>query len=77
MRYSDHIQGQGENVLQHACRSAMEGIIAKRADSAYHQFRSPDWLKLKCLKQQEFVIGGYSKPEGSRVGFGALLLGIL
>ena len=53
----------------------MEGIIAKRADSAYHQFRSPDWLKVKCLKQQEFVIGGYSKPEGSRVGFGALLLG--
>jgi bifunctional non-homologous end joining protein LigD len=75
VRYSDHIQGQGENVLQHACRSAMEGIIAKRADSAYHQFRSPDWLKVKCLKQQEFVIGGYSKPEGARVGFGALLLG--
>jgi bifunctional non-homologous end joining protein LigD len=75
VRYSDHIQGQGESVLQHACRSAMEGIIAKRADCAYHQFRSPDWLKVKCLKQQEFVIGGYSKPEGSRVGFGALLLG--
>ena len=48
VRYSDHIQGQGESVLQHACRSAMEGIIAKRADSAYHQFRSPDWLKVKC-----------------------------
>jgi bifunctional non-homologous end joining protein LigD len=75
VRYSDHIQGQGENVLQHACRSAMEGIIAKRADSTYQQFRSRDWLKVKCLKQQEFVIGGYSKPEGSRVGFGALLLG--
>jgi bifunctional non-homologous end joining protein LigD len=75
VRYSDHIEGQGENVLQHACRSAMEGIIAKRADSTYQQFRSRDWLKVKCLKQQEFVIGGYSKPEGSRVGFGALLLG--
>jgi bifunctional non-homologous end joining protein LigD len=75
VRYSDHIKGQGENVLQHACRSAMEGIIAKRADSTYQQFRSRDWLKVKCLKQQEFVIGGYSKPEGSRVGFGALLLG--
>ena len=45
MRYSDHIQGQGESVFQHACRSAMEGIIAKRADSTYQQFRSPDWLK--------------------------------
>lgn len=75
VRYSDHIQGQGANVLQQACRTAMEGIVAKRADSAYHSFRSPDWLKVKCLKQQEFVIGGYSKPEGSRVGFGALLLG--
>jgi bifunctional non-homologous end joining protein LigD len=53
----------------------MEGIIAKRADSVYHQYRSPDWLKVKCLKQQEFVIGGYTKPEGERVGFGALLVG--
>ena len=76
-RYSDHIHGQGDNVLQQACRSAMEGIISKRADSTYQQSRSPSWLKVKCLKQQEFVIGGYTKPEGSRVGFGALLLGLL
>src|SRR4029078_11504049 len=75
VRYSDHSECKGEKVLQHPCRSAMEGIIAKRADSSYHQFRSPNWLKVKCLKQQEFVIGGDSKPEGSRVGFGALLLG--
>ncbi len=75
IRYSDHIQGEGQRVLQQACRSAMEGIVAKRADSAYHQFRSSDWLKIKCLKQQEFVIGGYTKPEGARVGFGALLVG--
>ena len=75
IRYSDHIEGHGSDVLQQACSNAMEGIIAKRADSAYHQYRSPDWLKVKCMKQQEFVIGGYSKPEGSRVGFGALLLG--
>ncbi len=75
VRYSDHIRGEGEHVLQHACRSAMEGIISKRADSAYQQYRSSSWLKVKCLKQQEFVIGGFSKPEGSRVGFGALLLG--
>jgi bifunctional non-homologous end joining protein LigD len=75
LRYSDHIVGHGEEVLQHACRSAMEGIIAKRADSTYQQSRSPSWLKVKCLKEQEFVIGGFSKPEGARVGFGALLLG--
>ncbi|HEX4415080.1 MAG TPA: DNA ligase D [Lacipirellulaceae bacterium] len=75
VRYSDHIAGQGADVLRQACQSGMEGIVAKRADSVYHPFRSPDWLKVKCMKQQEFVIGGYSKPEGSRVGFGALLLG--
>jgi bifunctional non-homologous end joining protein LigD len=75
IRYSDHIEGAGEQVLGQACRNGMEGIIAKRADSAYYQYRSPDWLKIKCLKQQELVIGGYTKPEGSRVGFGALLVG--
>jgi bifunctional non-homologous end joining protein LigD len=75
IRYSDHIAGSGDEVLGQACRSGMEGIIAKRADSGYHQYRSPDWLKIKCLKQQELVIGGYTKPEGSRVGFGALLVG--
>jgi bifunctional non-homologous end joining protein LigD len=75
IRYSDHIRGAGEKVLEQACRGAMEGIVAKRADSIYHQYRSPDWLKVKCLKQQEFVIGGYTKPEGARVGFGALLVG--
>jgi bifunctional non-homologous end joining protein LigD len=74
-RYSDHIPGQGENVLQNACQSGMEGIISKRADSGYQEHRSTSWLKIKCLKQQEFVIGGYSAPKGSRVGFGALLLG--
>ncbi|HVT29526.1 MAG TPA: non-homologous end-joining DNA ligase, partial [Lacipirellulaceae bacterium] len=75
VRYSDHIQGEGQKVLQQACRSAMEGIVAKRAGSSYHQYRSSDWLKIKCLKQQEMVIGGYTKPEGTRVGFGALLMG--
>ena len=75
IRYSDHIQGSGDQVLQQACRSAMEGIIAKQADSLYHQYRSRDWLKVKCLKQQELVIGGFTKPEGTRVGFGALLVG--
>jgi bifunctional non-homologous end joining protein LigD len=74
-RYSDHIQGQGESVLANACRGKMEGIIAKRADSAYQQYRTASWLKVKCLKQQEFVIAGYTKPAGSRIGFGALLLG--
>lgn len=75
IRYSEHTEGHGEDVFQQARRRGMEGIIAKRADGPYQQFRSNAWLKIKCTKQQEFVIGGYSKPEGSRVGFGALLLG--
>ncbi len=74
-RYSDHIQGHGDKILQQACDNRMEGIISKRADSNYQQSRSASWLKVKCLKQQEFVITGYTRPEGSRVGFGALLLG--
>ena len=75
LRYSDHIQGYGDEVWQQACRAAMEGVVSKRADSRYIQARTRDWLKVKCLQRQEFVIGGYTKPSGSRVGFGALLLG--
>jgi bifunctional non-homologous end joining protein LigD len=58
-----------------ACRSGWEGLIAKRADSTYVAGRSKDWLKLKCVWEQEFVIGGYTEPGGSRTDFGALLVG--
>ena len=58
-----------------ACRSGWEGLIAKRADGPYVAGRSKDWLKLKCLWEQEFVIGGYTDPAGSRTDFGALLVG--
>ncbi len=58
-----------------ACRSGWEGLIAKRADAAYVARRSKDWLKLKCVWDQEFVIGGYTDPTGSRTDFGALLVG--
>jgi bifunctional non-homologous end joining protein LigD len=75
LRYSDHIEGLGSNILEHACRAGMEGIISKLADSSYHSGRTRDWLKIKCLQRQEFVIGGFTKPSGTRVGFGALLLG--
>lgn len=75
VRYSDHIVGQGKDVLAHACRHAMEGVISKLAESKYRQARSSSWLKTKCLKRQEFVIVGFTKPSGSRIGFGALLLG--
>jgi bifunctional non-homologous end joining protein LigD len=58
-----------------ACRSGWEGLIAKRADAPYVPGRSKDWLKLKCVWEQEFVIGGYTDPLGRRTDFGALLVG--
>jgi bifunctional non-homologous end joining protein LigD len=75
VRYSDHVEGHGDAVLREACRSSMEGIVSKRANSPYEQSRSGSWLKVKCSKRQEFVIAGYTKPSGARVGLGALLLG--
>lgn len=75
IRYSDHVLGQGQEVLSHACRFAMEGVVSKRVDSRYQSTRTASWLKSKCLSRQEFVIGGYTRPKGSRIGFGALLLG--
>src|SRR6185437_13281642 len=58
-----------------ACRSGWEGLIAKRADAPYAPGRSKAWLKLKCAWEQEFVIGGFTDPAGSRTDFGALLIG--
>jgi DNA ligase D-like protein (predicted ligase) len=58
-----------------ACRSGWEGLIAKRAQGPYVAGRSRDWLKLKCVAEQELVIGGYTDPAGSRTDFGALLVG--
>jgi bifunctional non-homologous end joining protein LigD len=75
IQHTDYIRGQGELVYQHACRLGLEGVVSKRADSPYVQKRSGNWLKVKCLMKQEFAIGGFSDPGGTRVGFGALLLG--
>src|SRR5687768_13991741 len=76
LRFSDHVAGEGEAFFANACRLGLEGIISKRRDARYESGRSKSWLKVKCLKRQEFVIGGYTDPEGSRVGIGALLLGV-
>ena len=62
-------------MLRDACEQGAEGIIAKRADSRYVSARSSDWLKIKCLRRQELVIGGYTAPQGSRERLGALLVG--
>jgi len=75
VRYTAHRNEDGEKYHREACRKGWEGIIAKRADSRYVHTRSRDWLKFKCVNQQEFVIGGYTEPEGQRIGFGALLIG--
>ncbi|GIL27858.1 non-homologous end-joining DNA ligase [Actinocatenispora comari] len=75
LRYTAHRNEQGERYLRQACRAGWEGLIAKRADAPYHPGRSRDWLKFKCGHEQEFVIGGFTDPAGSRIGFGALLIG--
>jgi bifunctional non-homologous end joining protein LigD len=75
LRYTTHRNEHGESFLDQACRWGWEGLIAKRADAPYVHGRSADWLKFKCTVEQEFVVGGFTDPAGSRTGFGALLVG--
>ena len=76
LRYSDHVAGSGREFFAQACKMGLEGIVSKRRDAPYQAGRTKTWLKTKCLLRQEFVIGGYTDPEGSRVGLGSLLLGV-
>ena len=75
IRNTEHRVGDGEPYWEQACRDGWEGLIAKKADARYEGTRNRDWLKFKCENGQEFVVGGYTDPQRSRVGFGALLLG--
>jgi len=75
LRFTPHRNEAGERLLDDACRKGWEGLIAKRASAPYQAKRSSDWLKMKCARGQELVIGGFTAPKGSRIGFGALLLG--
>jgi bifunctional non-homologous end joining protein LigD len=75
LRYSDHVVGQGRAFFQQAQARGLEGIISKRRGEPYRRGRSTGWLKTKCITRQEFVIGGFTDPEGSRSGIGALLVG--
>jgi bifunctional non-homologous end joining protein LigD len=75
IRYTTHRTNNGEAYYAYACASGWEGLVVKRSDAPYRPGRSKDWLKFKCQEGQEFVIGGYTDPKGSRTGFGALLLG--
>jgi len=75
LRFTAYRDTEGEAYYREACARGWEGVIAKRADAPYRGGRSRDWLKFKCENGQEFVIGGFTDPQGSRTGFGALLLG--
>lgn len=76
IRFSEAFDADAKSVVASACKLGLEGIIAKRRSSSYQSSRSTDWVKVKCSQRQEFVIGGYTAPQGARSGFGALLLGV-
>jgi bifunctional non-homologous end joining protein LigD len=77
IRFSAHRNTDGEAFLEQACAKGWEGLIAKRADAVYRPGKRSDaWLKFKCVREQELVIGGWTDPAGARHGFGALLVGV-
>ena len=76
LRYSEHFDAPGPEVHQRACRMHLEGIVSKRKQAPYVFGRGQAWLKVKCVARQEFVIGGYTDPEGARAELGSLLLGV-
>lgn len=74
VHYTEHLEGDSKKLLKMACREGQEGIMAKKKDSVYVQARTKDWLKLKCHKRDEFIVVGFTAPQGARDYFGALLL---
>jgi len=77
VKMGPEVRAGGPDFFRQACELKLEGIIAKRADATYQSgARTRDWLKVKCVQRQEMVIAGYTDPQGSRTGFGALLLGV-
>ena len=76
VRYGDHVMEEGKAFFDLASEQRLEGMVAKRARSVYSGARTRDWIKIKCQRRQEFVIGGYTDPQGSRGHFGALHLGV-
>ena len=74
LRYSDHIEGSGAQFFKEACKHGLEGIVSKLADSPYESTRSKSWLKIKCIRRQEFVIAGYTLSDKG-LPFSSLVLG--
>ena len=75
LRYSDHHVGQGPAFLEQARKLSVEGTVSKRVDAPYSPGNRGLWVKTKCLNREEFIVVGYSDPEGSRHRLGSLLLG--
>ena len=75
IHFSEHFSESGEIVWEKACKMGLEGIVSKDLTAGYVEKRSQAWVKVKCSNRQEFVIGGFTEPSGSRAGFGALLVG--
>jgi len=76
LRYSDHVEGNGAKFFKQACDYGIEGIVSKLADSPYESTRTRTWIKVKCIKRQEFVIAGFTLSDKDFPGFGALILGV-
>jgi bifunctional non-homologous end joining protein LigD len=76
LRFSEDFEAGPGDMLDAACRMKLEGVIGKRKDAPYVSARANTWIKLKCTLRQEFVVGGFTDPRGSRQGIGALLLGV-
>ncbi len=77
LRYSEHVVGHGVQAFGAACQTGLEGVMAKRVDSPYRQYRSADWLKIKCVQEQDFVVCGWIPQRGTVGTIGALVLGAL
>ena len=75
LRYSEHLGEHGREIFDKACQLGAEGIVSKKISAPYTSSRSAAWLKIKCVRRQEFVIGGFTPPSKTGVGIGALLLG--
>ena len=76
LHFSEDLSGNPRDLLEHACKLELEGLIGKDPEAVYASGRSKSWIKLKCRRRQDFVIGGYTAPGGSRQGFGAILVGL-
>ena len=76
IQFAEHVTGSGEALFDKLCAEGLEGVVSKRADSRYPNARSRDWLKIKCLKRQEFVIVGWLPSDKARRGLKSLLLGV-